>query len=163
MIYLKKFNESQGDFKEQLRDFCETHLAYLLDNGFIVEINEFEDLDGFELLIKQGEVTAPGGYERQPLFTWEDVKDHIGPFVFYLDKEYELYKSPEKIGKSEPGDIGIVQSELDSLFEPFNVEEISDENYEPFLDQKSGFTPSSSRRSSAKLEYVLIYSVLKNK
>jgi hypothetical protein len=60
-------------------------------------------------------------------------------------------------------DDSILPSELDSLFEPFNVEEISDENYEPFLDQKSGFTPSSSRRSSAKLEYVLIYSVLKNK
>lgn len=155
MRYLKRFNESQGDFKEQLRDFCETHLAYLLDNGFIVEVND--DLDGFELIIKQGEVTAPGGYQRQPLFTWEDVKDYIGPFVFYLDKEYELYKSPEKIGKSEPGDIGIVQSELDALFEPFNVEEISDKDYEP-----TSVMPTTTT-SATKLEYILIYSVLRNK
>ena len=159
MRYLKRFNESQGDFKEQLRDFCETHLAYLLDNGFIVEINEFEDLDGFELLIKKEEEDLL----RNPLFTWEEVKNYIGPFVFYLDKEYELYKAPEKIGKSEPGDVGIVQSQIESLFEPFNVEEIGDDNYEPFLDQKSGFTPSSKRRSDTKLEYILIYSVLQNK
>jgi hypothetical protein len=158
MRYLKRFNESEGNFKEQLRDFCETHLAYLLDNGFIVELNEFEDLDGFEIIIKKVEED-----NRQPLFTWEEVKNYIGPFVFYLDREYELYKAPEKIGKSEPGDVGIVQSQIDSLFEPFNVEEIGDENYEPFLDQKSGFTPSSKKRSDFKLEYVLIYSVLKNK
>jgi hypothetical protein len=159
MRYLKRFNESQSDFKEQLRDFCETHLAYLLDNGFMVEINEFEDLDGFELIIKKEEEDLL----RNPLFTWEEVKNYIGPFVFYLDKEYELYKAPEKIGKSEAGDVGIVQSELDSLFEPFNVEEIANEDYEPFLDQKSGFTPSSKKRSDSKLEYVLIYSVLQNK
>lgn len=158
MKYLKRFNESDGNFKEQLRDFCETHLAYLLDNGFIIELNEFEDLDGFEIIIKKEEED-----NRQPLFTWEEVKNYIGPFVFYLDREYELYKAPEKIGKSEPGDVGIVQSQIDSLFEPFNVEEIGDENYEPFLDQKSGFTPSSKKRSDFKLEYVLIYSVLKNK
>lgn len=158
MRYLKRFNESEGNFKDQLRDFCETHLAYLLDNGFIIEINEFEDLDGFEIIIKKEEEN-----NRQPLFTWEEVKNYIGPFVFYLDREYELYKAPEKIGKSEPGDVGIVQSQIDSLFEPFNVEEISDENYEPFLDQKSGFTPSSKKRSDFKLEYVLIYSVLQNK
>ena len=159
MRYLKRFNESQSDFKEQLRDFCETHLAYLLDNGFMVEINEFEDWDGFELLIKKEEEDLL----RNPLFTWEEVKNYIGPFVFYLDKEYELYKAPEKIGKSEPGDVGIVQSQIDSLFEPFNVEEIGDDNYEPFLDQKSGFTPSSKKRSDTKLEYILIYSVLQNK
>lgn len=159
MRYLKRFNESQGDFKEQLRDFCETHLAYLLDNGFMVEINEFDELDGFELLIKKEEEDLL----RNPLFTWEEVKNYIGPFVFYLDKEYELYKAPEKIGKSEPGDVGAVQSQIDSLFEPFNVEEIGDDNYEPFLDQKSGFTPSSKRRSDTKLEYILIYSVLQNK
>lgn len=158
MKYLKRFNESDGNFKEQLRDFCETHLAYLLDNGFIIELNEFEDLDGFEIIIKKEEED-----NRQPLFTWEEVKNYIGPFVFYLDREYELYKAPEKIGKSEPGDVGIAQSQIDSLFEPFNVEEIGDENYEPFLDQKSGFTPSSKKRSDFKLEYVLIYSVLKNK
>ena len=152
MRYLKRFNESQGDFKEQLKDFCETHLAYLLDNGFIVEINEFEELDGFELLIQKEEYN-----DRQPLFIWEEIKDHIGPFIFYLDKEYELYKATEKIGKSEPGDIGIVQSELDALFEPFNVEEISDKDYEP-----TSVMPTTTT-SATKLEYILIYSVLRNK
>jgi hypothetical protein len=152
MRYLKRFNESQSDFKEQLRDFCETHLAYLLDNGFMVEINEFEDLDGFELIIKKEEEN-----NRQPLFTWEEVKNYIGPFVYYLDKEYELYKAPDKIGKSEPGDIGQVQSELDSLFEPFNIEEISDENYKP-----TSVMPTAEA-SATKLELIMIYSVLQNK
>lgn len=145
MKYLRKFNESQTDFKKQLQDFCETYLAYLIDDGFIVKIGEFDELDGFELIIKKEEYN-----NRQPLFIWDVVKDHIGPFIYYLDKEYELYKAPEKIGRSEPGDIGILQYELEDLFEPFSVEEIIDDNYNPILVT-----------SETKLEYILIYAVLK--
>lgn len=40
MKYLKKFNESlQADEVEQLKQFCETSLAYLLENGYNILIS----------------------------------------------------------------------------------------------------------------------------
>ncbi len=152
MRYLKRFNESPVDFKEGLKDFCETHLAYLLDNEFIIEINEFNDRDGddaYEIIIKKNKISAPDSYSRlrQPLFVWDDVKNYIGPFILYLDREYRLFKGNE-------GDVGIVQSELSSLFKSFSVDEISDENYDPKL------IPSNA--SNTKLEFILIYSVFQN-
>ncbi len=39
MKHLKPFNEAVGDtFKEELKDFCETNLAYLLDDGGEIEV-----------------------------------------------------------------------------------------------------------------------------
>ena len=36
MKHIKPFNESKENLKEELQDFCETSLAYLLDNGYNV-------------------------------------------------------------------------------------------------------------------------------
>jgi len=39
MKYLKKFNESlSSDFTLDLKEFCESYLAYLLDEGFEVDV-----------------------------------------------------------------------------------------------------------------------------
>jgi hypothetical protein len=34
MIYLRRFNESLENYLDQLKDFCESNLVYLLDEGF---------------------------------------------------------------------------------------------------------------------------------
>jgi hypothetical protein len=81
MKYLKRFNESQGDFQERLRDFCETHLAYLLDEGFEVVLNDLDETYDCEITIKR---------EDQRTFTWDEVKDHVVPFIIHLNKEYKL-------------------------------------------------------------------------
>ena len=37
MIYLRRFNEKlSDDFISELKEFCETHLAYLLDEDFSI-------------------------------------------------------------------------------------------------------------------------------
>ena len=42
MKHLKRFNESLNDNEvDELRDFCETSLAYLLDEGYQVDINKY--------------------------------------------------------------------------------------------------------------------------
>jgi hypothetical protein len=46
MKHLKRFNENKENFKEDLQDFCEKNLAYLLDDS-VLSI-----------------VERPGGYEE---------------------------------------------------------------------------------------------------
>jgi hypothetical protein len=90
MKHLKRFNESfeQQMAREELQDFCETHLAYLLDEGYEVFVKE--DLDS--LLFS---FTIPiGGFDSVPEdcdeFKWNDIKDHFIPFLTHLNNNYEI-------------------------------------------------------------------------
>ena len=156
MKYLKRFNESV-DFEERLKDFCETHLAYLLDEGFEVVLKDLDETYDSEITIKR---------EDERTFTWNGVKDHVVPFIIHLNREYELYKS---IGYSGHviEDIGYIQSEVSSLYEPFSVEGISEADYEPFLRKNFGI--SWGRLVDAKfipdpgqLSSIVIYAVIAN-
>ena len=152
MKYLKRFNESV-DFQERLKDFCETHLAYLLDEGFEVVLTDLDESYDCEISIKR---------EDERTFTWDEVKDHIVPFIIHLNREYELYKSEDyQPPYVEIGDIGYIQSELSSLYEPFSIKDISDENYEPFLRYKIG--PDKYQNDmGARLSSIVIYAALAN-
>ena len=77
MKHLRSFNES---LKEELQDFCETYLAYLIDEGFKVRISKFEGDDYHQIMI--------GTYEH---FLWSEIKDQVLPFLHFLFKDYELY------------------------------------------------------------------------
>jgi hypothetical protein len=147
MKYLKRFNESV-DFQERLKDFCETHLAYLLDEGFEVVLQDLNETYDSEITVKR---------DDKGTFTWNEVKDHIVPFIIHLNKEYKLYKTRGvKIN-----DIGYIQSELSSLYEPFSIEKISDESYEPFLRYKIG--PDEYQNDmGARLSSIVIYAALAN-
>ena len=147
MKYLKRFNESV-DFQERLKDFCETHLAYLLDEGFEVGLNDLNETYDSEITIKR---------EDERTFTWNEVKNHIVPFIIHLNKEYKLYKT----NGVKINDIGYIQSELSSIYEPFSIKEISDENYEPFLRYKIG--PDKYQNDmGARLSSIVIYAALAN-
>lgn len=152
MKYLKRFNESV-DFEERLKDFCETHLAYLLDEGFKVVLTDLDESYDCEISIKR---------EDQRTFTWNEVKDHIVPFIIHLSKKYELYKSEDEHPPYvKVGDIGYIQSELSSLYEPFSVDKISDESYEPFLRYKIG--PDEYKNDmGARLSSIVIYAAIAN-
>jgi hypothetical protein len=77
MKHLRKFNES---LKEELQDFCETYLAYLIDDNFSVRISKFKGDDFHQILL-----------QRNFMFIWSDVKDYFLPFLHFLFKDYELY------------------------------------------------------------------------
>jgi hypothetical protein len=94
MKHLKKFNESlQPDEVTELKDFCETSLAYLLDDGYNVSlsIREYPEKQHsrhiFAMSIVSLGLKGDMGYR---LFDWNDVKDYYIPFLQMLQRRYEL-------------------------------------------------------------------------
>ena len=85
MKYLKPFNENTDNFKEELQDFCDNNLAYLLDEGTEIQVIE-----------------SPGGWSELHLIRilldqpkrWNEIKDHIIPFLTRLVSKYEISNQP---------------------------------------------------------------------
>lgn len=89
MKHLKRFNEDMDNhqqlFKEELQDFCETNLAYLLDEGTEIQVIE-----------------SPGGWSELNLIRillnepkrWVEIKDHMIPFLTRLVSKYEISNQP---------------------------------------------------------------------
>lgn len=79
MKYIKRFNENNNE--EDLKDFCETHLAYLLDdNNFELNVDSFNDHT--QGGIYRGQIRI----ENNEGFKWDDIKDYFIPFLIQLDK-----------------------------------------------------------------------------
>ena len=94
MKYLKRYNEAksrkfsfsakpeEGEL-EELKDFCETHLAYLIDENFVVEVSNDYTHKNFHIsILKEG--------SKDKGFTWEEVKDYFIPFLTHLSRNYSI-------------------------------------------------------------------------
>jgi len=89
MKHLKKFNESLN--KEELQDFCDTYLAYLLDEGYSIEVS---GSDEYVLVLRnENRPTNVPMDSPELLFTWEEVKDQFIPFLHMLSKQYTISRS----------------------------------------------------------------------
>ena len=86
MKYLKRIFESTTT--EELQDFCETNLAYLLDDGeFDVLVRDDvygKKFNGIQYMIH---IKKSKLGER---FKWIDVKKHIIPLLHVLNREYRI-------------------------------------------------------------------------
>ena len=89
MKHLKRFNENIDNFKEELQEFCELNLAYLLDDEEL-EARLIPVVGGFRLLIE---------LNQNPQL-WDEIKDHMIPFLIRLSNQYELRPYPNKDGKN---------------------------------------------------------------
>jgi hypothetical protein len=78
MKHLKRFNEATDNFKEELREFCENNLAYLLDEGKLVVDDSINNL-----------VRVQISFDRR-YKDWNEIKDHIIPFFTRLTNKYEV-------------------------------------------------------------------------
>lgn len=90
MKYLKLFNESIDTYKEKIIEFCNDHLAYLIDIGFKIEVVDFYDsLYGvvYEINIHKEDSRGATKYD------WVDVNDDIIPFLTMLDTKYHIIKT----------------------------------------------------------------------
>jgi hypothetical protein len=80
MKHLRKYNESSdGLTQEEVQDFCEMNLAYLMDEGLKVFVDEF----GYGVILSLKDID---GKNRK----WIDIKDQIIPFLIRLKNQYEL-------------------------------------------------------------------------
>ena len=88
MKHLRRFNESLN--KEELQDFCETYLAYLLDEGYSIVSTEI-GFGEYVLVLTNGKrldnipIDSP-----ELLFPWEEVNDQFIPFLHMLSKQYTI-------------------------------------------------------------------------
>jgi hypothetical protein len=101
MRNLKRFNE--GIDVNDLKDFCETNLAYLVDEGFDIIISR----DSFTFWSQQSiKINNPSSlydpehtiyYNLGPVnfFKWNDIKDHFIPFFTRLLNQYSLHGNLE--------------------------------------------------------------------
>ena len=92
MKYLRKFNESKEEFNyEDLKDFCEQNLVYLLDDErFELEVEN--DLNGGEFYINLNCISGNSNTGNEWLngfFRWIDIKDHFIPFLIRLKNKYD--------------------------------------------------------------------------
>ena len=87
MRYLKRFNESV-DLESQLRDFSETYLAYLLDDGYKIQVSKTNLKTQF--MIELYKITEINEEYESTEFTWLDVKDSYIPFLHMLNREYDI-------------------------------------------------------------------------
>jgi hypothetical protein len=88
MKYLKRFNESNIlEGIEEVKDFCEMSLAYLIDEGLEVNVQEYTS--GFQ------------GIEQPLLISillnepkhWSEISDHMIPFLTLLQRKYTIVTS----------------------------------------------------------------------
>ena len=85
MKYLKSIFEAAGE-KVELQDFCEMYLAYLIDDGFEVEVDRtFGFKDTLTIVIKP---------EKGTTTSWNDIKDKLIPFFSMLVKNYNIGADP---------------------------------------------------------------------
>lgn len=81
----EQINESLSH-KEEIEDFCDTHLAYLTDENFRIRYEEFYGGNVIKLEIGHDYREKEGFY-----FTWNEVKDRFIPFLQMLSKQYRLH------------------------------------------------------------------------
>ena len=79
--------------KEELQDFCDTYLAYLLDEGYSIEASEIGFGEYVLVLRNENRPTNVPIDSPELLFTWEEVKDQFIPFLHMLSKQYTITRS----------------------------------------------------------------------
>ena len=87
MKYLKRFNENNTH--EDLQDCCETHLAYLLDDGYELYIGDDHGKKTISITIPSDVSNEDGEYDTGE-FEWNNVKDHFITFLTHLNNKYNV-------------------------------------------------------------------------
>lgn len=127
MKHLKRYNESISN--DDVLDFCETGLAYLLDDGVIVKVSDYyEEEKEVQILF----------YDKM---TWNECKDQVIPFLTRLINKYELSLITNDINllvstKTDKGRVDVAVSN----HEIKNIDQIMTEYPLKFLSyKKTGF------------------------
>lgn len=91
MKFLRKFNENLED-RLEIKDYCEMNLAYLIDEGFFIEIHFHDMASYYNITLRRSLTTNQYGVHTS-YFKWNDVKDHYIPFIERIRNKYKLASS----------------------------------------------------------------------
>ena len=90
MRYLKSFNEGRKSTTDELKEFSEDCLAYLLDDGFEITTYTMPHNDRSAVIWIDKPGPNKGQIKTRIGFEWDEVKDYYIPFVQLLAKRYQL-------------------------------------------------------------------------
>lgn len=104
MRYLKRFNEGlQLKEVEELMDFAENCLAFLLDEGFQLELVDryshdpndpsFDENTEYYWIDLYGPINDEDNTRN---FSWDEVKDYYIPFISLINNRYRLVEGSYK-------------------------------------------------------------------
>jgi hypothetical protein len=86
MKYLKRINESKSS---DIKEFCETYLAYLIDDGFRITIDEI--VIGTRTVYKVSLTNqVDTRFAKFSIFSWDKISDQFIPFYQMLKKNYTI-------------------------------------------------------------------------
>jgi hypothetical protein len=107
MKHLRRFNEgyTQQDL-DQLKEFCDDHLSYLIDDDYNISVQDFETPVGdiLQVVVRPPKVMRKNNWVRklETRLKEEEVgtpfshfKDRLIPFVYMLLKDYRLLTNEE--------------------------------------------------------------------
>ena len=87
MKFLRKFNENLED-RLEIKDYCEMNLAYLIDEGFFIDVHSHSG--GYYNITLRRSLTTNQHGVHTTYFKWDDIKDHYIPFILRIQKKYKL-------------------------------------------------------------------------
>lgn len=141
MKHLRKFNEglSSNEFDE-LKEFSENCFAYLLDEGFELELVDRygrepndpsydEDTEYFWVDLYGPSITQPDEYGAVPKdrsYSWDQIKDYYIPFLKLINARYVFF-----FEKGHKGDLVYFKlqegADVDVAFKEFKLDEVIDD------------------------------------
>lgn len=94
MKWIKKFEASslRSEVRDELKEFCEINLAYLMDDDYHVMITRRDSLPIDENYHKKGLIIHFYRWHQgnREGFNWVEVENHFIPFIQRLSKEYTI-------------------------------------------------------------------------
>jgi hypothetical protein len=119
MKYLKRFDEGRltstltTEMVDELRDFCRDYLAYLIDEGFTVQVvPTFYGTECYVFIFKE----VKERFTDIVISQWSSIKDQIIPFLYMLNKHYTIVDADDDhYNRSAQRFFTIQPSEIDSF------------------------------------------------
>jgi hypothetical protein len=139
MKHLRRFNEglSSNEFNE-LKEFSENCFAYLLDEGFELELVDRNGRESNDPSFDEDaeyfwvDLYGPADNGDTISYSWDQIKDYYIPFLKLVQKRYIL--SPIKINRTDGDwnkDLVLFKIEqgadVETAFKRFEVEEVIDD------------------------------------
>ena len=92
MKYIKNFESLEDRYSknQELKDFCEASLAWLLDDGFEFTVFKLSDDKEIIRLIKRKSDNSLPNYNHLENWKLSEISDHFIPFLQKLSSKYDL-------------------------------------------------------------------------